>query len=326
MRRNGASAAVIGAALVGLALWVVNGWRQGTAPTKHAANEEQEPNDDIVHALPLPIGSPVQGYLGKRIGPDVGDVDVDAVDVASSTGDRPLLEIDLGPLPNFPLCLELFDAEGAPPLGTFCRPRARALHVDAFAIAPGHHYLRVFQDRAAAAAGERTPVYENVSDTYSLRVALASRRPDLEIEPNDTVASAMSVPAGVSIGARLGWKGDEDVFCAAPGIGSARFVVSDHGGSGRGARLQVASIVDGARGPATTLGGAPANGANGANGKAGDPAGGGPAASDTYTGAAFPLAGAHSCVSVRAMRANGAVEPTTTAADDAPYQVTLEAQ
>jgi hypothetical protein len=108
-----------------------------------------------------------------------------------------------------------------------CRARGRSLHVDALVVPPGKHWLRVEQDRTTDVPSELAPVYENVSDDYSLRVAVAAHRPGVEIEPNDVQHDAQTMHVGDAIEARVGWKADVDVFCAAPGSPSARFVVTD---------------------------------------------------------------------------------------------------
>src|SRR5439155_598332 len=71
------------------------------------------------------------------------------------------------------------------------------------------------------------------------RVAIAAPSTDLEIEPNDRNEQAQSMTRGTSVHARLGWRSDRDVFCAAKGTGTARFVVVDRARSPRSAREQI---------------------------------------------------------------------------------------
>src|SRR5207249_6171811 len=123
-----------------------SGWRQNVTTERRAAHEELEPNNDVTSATPLPLGTPYQGEIGKRIAPEVGDVDLWSFEVSSTGAEPPLLEIDLGALPNLPLCLSVVDTQGAPALATFCRARGKPLHVDALVVGAGRHFLRVEQD------------------------------------------------------------------------------------------------------------------------------------------------------------------------------------
>ena len=310
IRRNGIVAAVMTIALVGLAVWVVKGWRKSVAA--HAIDgEEPEPNNSISTPNALSIGTPIRGYLGKRIAPDVGDVDVFAVEVPPSS-ERQLLEIDLGAVPNLPLCLELIDSDATPPLGTFCRARGRALHVEAFAVAPGKHFLRVSQDRSVLEGAERPPVYENVSDPYSLRVALASRTGELEVEPNDRVDQAQSLAPSTTVNGRLAWRDDRDAYCAGKGPGTARFVVVDraHAPRGPAAQLSVEPSVGGVAGQSVVLGASALPKTGGV--------GGGPLNDGSYVGKPFSLEGPAQCLTVRLARGGDAT------GDETAYQVTLE--
>jgi eukaryotic-like serine/threonine-protein kinase len=324
-RRNAKIAIAGGLVALALVAWGVRTVKhRASAADARPTNEELEPNDSLSAASQLTLGAPMKGYLGKRIGPEQGDIDVYSIDIASGD-DAGLVEIQLGALPNIPLCLEVIDGEGAAPLGTFCRPMGQSLRVAAFAMKPGRHYLRVSQDRAALAGAPRPPVYENVSDQYSLRVALASRTPDLEIEPNDTQASGQSVPLGASIAAHLGWAGDRDVFCASGNEGAARFVVTDRSmkshapgatfeieplGAGAGAKTQL--------GPGSTLPQQPGGPGTAA-------LGGGPNENATFTGPIVLLGKGPQCVAIKL--ANGKPAPSLTPSaivDDGAYVVTLE--
>jgi serine/threonine-protein kinase len=291
MRRNGTIAAAIGLVLVGVAVWVVSGWRQRVAPHAAVAHEEIEPNDDVASATPLPLGTPYQGQIGKRIAPEVGDVDFWSVEMPSAEGGA--LEIDLGALPNLPLCLSVVDAEGAPPIARMCRARGRSLHVDALAVPPGRRLLRVEQDRSTDVPGELAPVYENVSDHYSLRVALAARRAGLEIEPNDAQTAAQIVAVGGAIEARIGWRGDVDVFCAAPGSPPSRFVVRDRRVGAHPSELAVKPLDSLPK--ETAVGGGPKSIAS-------------------------------TCVSITLAKPSSTAGANAIADDDAPYRLTLESR
>ncbi|MBI2391054.1 MAG: serine/threonine protein kinase [Deltaproteobacteria bacterium] len=233
-----AAAVALGAA-IGLVLFA-RGVTQ--TPVPRPPNEEIEPNDSTATATGLKIGTPAHGQIGKRLSPDRGDVDVWRFEV-NGADPMPLIEIALAPLPNIPLCIELLSdpaagtspAETSGAVATFCRPRGKPLQVSAFRVPPGTHWLRVSQDRAPVEDGARPPVHENVSDSYALRVALAPRTPELEIEPNDATADAQALVIGEGVSAHLGWRGDRDVFCASGADGSARFVVEHRGTKGASA-------------------------------------------------------------------------------------------
>jgi serine/threonine-protein kinase len=229
-------AAGIALALVGAIISVARSFRDHGVVAR-ATNEEVEPNDDVGHATALTLGTPSKGYIGKRISPDQADVDVWSFD--SPDG---MVEISVGPLPNIPLCAELLDASGKA-TASFCRPTGKALAIPSYRIAPGRHWLRVTQDRIAP-SGEKTPVFENVSDTYSLRVAVAVSAPGMELEPNDGIGDGQDLsPGDAPIEARIGWRGDRDTFCAGP---EGRFVVLDRATKPSAPRLEVETFTDGA--------------------------------------------------------------------------------
>jgi eukaryotic-like serine/threonine-protein kinase len=246
-RRAGIIATAIALASVATVLIGVRTMRGGSNAA-HAPGEEDEPNDTTASPNKLALGSPSRGYIGKRLAPDKGDVDVWSIEVPSGMPD-PLLEIALAPLPNIPLCVELFDEAAnvkGLPIASFCRPRGVGLHVSAFHVQPGRHWLRVLQDRSVLEDGGKPPVYENVSDMYSLRVAVASKTADLEVEPNDGLGNAQTLALGDGVQASLAWRGDRDFFCATGTEGEGRFVVVDRSGSGI-PRFDITTFVDGAQ-------------------------------------------------------------------------------
>src|SRR5690606_9950580 len=63
--------------------------------------------------------------------------------------------------------------------------------------------------------GEARYVVENVSDTYRLSVAAVTPERDEEIEPNDVRDAAQIISEQTAIRGRIGWVGDEDVYCLA---------------------------------------------------------------------------------------------------------------
>ncbi len=222
-RRMGFMALAVAVVIGVVSIAVARSFRTTALPA-HVLNEEVEPNDTVQAATPLILGTPSTGYLGKRIAPDQADADHWSFEVPVGATE-PLIELTVTPLPNIPLCVEIFTTAGES-IGNFCRPRGRRLDVSALRMQPGKHWLRVTQDRGALEQGAKPPVYENVSDTYSLRVALTMPSPDLEIEPNATVTSAQELTAGQSITAHIGFRDDRDTFCTSI-EGATRFVVVD---------------------------------------------------------------------------------------------------
>ena len=222
-RRVSIIAAMVAVVLaIALVAFARLGGRPRLAP---ADGEEVEPNDSIAMATPLRLGAAGQGHLGKRIGPDQPDIDVFRFDVPGGDANR-MIEIGLSPLPNMPMCLELIGGTETP-MATFCRGRGKPIQIPALRIGSGRHWLRITQDRSALEDGAHPPVYENVSDLYSVRVALATRVPGLEIEPNETIADAQLLEVSESVTGTIGFRDDRDVFCASGTEGEVRFTVEN---------------------------------------------------------------------------------------------------
>ncbi|GAC1571124.1 MAG: hypothetical protein NVS3B20_02990 [Polyangiales bacterium] len=316
LHRKSTYAVVIALAFVGGGAFAFKDWGKKIEHTdaQSSVGEEVEPNNDVLNANVLRLGTPIRGFLGKRIAADAGDVDFYAIDVPGSAGERALLEIDLAPLPNIPLCLELARADqAARPVGIFCRKIGEKLHLNAVSVTSGRYNLKVSQDRTADVSGNAAdvlPVYENVSDTYVLRVALAANAQGLEVEPNNALDSAQSLPLDTTVTAQLSYRGDEDVFCARPSpSGSARFVIVDRARETRDeARLEVESMAgESSKGKSLI---AKTDGARGSAGPA------------KWTSAPFSLSDHdHHCIVVRP---HAPAKSSAKSATDDGFDVTLE--
>jgi hypothetical protein len=95
-------------------------------------------------------------------------------------------------------------------------------------VEPGRYLVAVMQDQDAYGAPSPPPVFENISDSYSLEMDRAELDPAKEIEPNDQVASASMLVPGGEISAAFAWARDEDVFCVRGDTrGSIRWTVTD---------------------------------------------------------------------------------------------------
>jgi hypothetical protein len=168
----------------------------------HVAGAEHEPDDDRGGANDLIAGDTATGYVGWQ-----GDLDVWKVSVEALSA-RNALDIELSAVEGIALSLEVTDGIGAPII-TRKGPKAAPLVVRGFVPAvpqgaPPFHYLTVKADRS------------NPETAYQIRVVAKVIPPDAEIEPNDTVDTAMAVPADRK-GVHAHWSvGDVDCF-ALPG-------------------------------------------------------------------------------------------------------------
>ena len=83
------------------------------------------------------------------------------------------------------------------------------------------------QDRTEYRKGQVPPVYENVSDWYTLKFAPTVRHSRVEVEPNGQPSSAEMLEVDASKQAALSFSRDEDVFCAAPRSGRVSFELNE---------------------------------------------------------------------------------------------------
>jgi len=277
---------------------------------------EREPNDAATLANPLPFGSDVRGFLGKRLDAERSDRDFFRVRVPATTS---VIQLKASALPNLATCTWIYPGNSAAALGRYCAGApGRALHVQRLALPAGEYLVSVMQDRDGYSKAGPPPVFENVSDQYQLQLAVTSSAGDHETEPNDTRdhPSELAVP-GTSL-AQLAFMRDVDVFCAraAPGDGSVRFVLDEAEQSprGRDGVLQV-----------TTLGGPDSNVPVRVHRSA---QGFKPTARDRvspWVSAWLPASGGNACIEVTAVPNPWAPDPPEIApASDAVYTVRTE--
>lgn len=192
---------------------------------------ELEPNDTASRATPLPYGAQVTGYLGKRLDATHGDRDFFAVDIPAAAKPEPaLVKIQVTPLPNFAMCTLMYRQGFDTPAAQYCVGRpARELSIPALRLEAGRYFFAVMQDLDPY-GGPAPFIHENISDAYSIGVGPGEVRADVELEPNDRVASANPIAPGDSMSGTLAWSRDEDVFCVAKDAPFAiRWKVRDQG-------------------------------------------------------------------------------------------------
>jgi len=181
---------------------------------KEFDGKEREPNNSANSASPLPLDHPVEAHLGRRLEPGRGDRDFFLFRVPPAEG-VPRVSLTVTSLSNMAMCSVLYRVGFAQPLAQYCAGRAgQDLHVGALRLEPGEYLLAVSQDMTRSQDGVAPPVHENVSEAYSVSVALATPGPQEEIEPNDARGSGQTVVVGGELTGRLSWTGDVDVFCA----------------------------------------------------------------------------------------------------------------
>jgi serine/threonine-protein kinase len=170
------------------------------------AGVEQEPNDEPASANLLVSDKPVSAQIGKRRSTTESDADVYRIEAA---GERRVADLRVTPLPNIDLVLDLVEKGSLQPLltvdtGGVGEPE----RIPNITLSADTYFLRV---RGKVKAGEY-PI-ENVSDRYSVALALAPPAVDGEREPNDAFEVAEPLPSGETRRGLIGWAKDRDSFC-----------------------------------------------------------------------------------------------------------------
>jgi hypothetical protein len=223
-RRSHAAWALAGVAGVGAIAGGVRIFTSLTAPPVFQGFEF-EPNNASSEARVLPFPLDVRGKLGQRLDRERGDRDFFRIAVPAG-GET--VHVALDPLPNLASCLWLYAPEGEDAFGRYCTgtPGVR-LDIAALKLAPGNWTLAVMQDREAYFETGASPVYENVSDEYRIRVAPVRATPERELEPNDAQPFGNALPESGVFRGSLPWARDVDLLCAPAGLKRIRFVIED---------------------------------------------------------------------------------------------------
>jgi eukaryotic-like serine/threonine-protein kinase len=202
--RMGWAAALLAVAAAGFGVYA---WRE-RRPARIDDGSEREPNDTIADATTLSAGTPILGFLGKRISESESDADVYRIDLS---GDARLADISLSALPNIDVLVDLVQQGTTQALLTVdSGAQGEAERIPNYLLTGDTYYVRV---RGKVAPGA-LPV-ENVSDAYTLSLALTTPRADSEREPNDgfEVAEQVALDGEPRREGVIGWPDDRDVFC-----------------------------------------------------------------------------------------------------------------
>jgi serine/threonine-protein kinase len=213
------------AVLVGAGALGFHAFKVYTAPRPYDG-AETEPNNSAAEANVIPFGEAVRGQIGRRLAAGTSDRDFFAFEVPTGVAQ---VQLRTAALPNFATCTWLYRSGMSEPLARFCAGAAgRPLEVGAYRVEPGRYLLAVLQDMDPYGAASPPPVYENISDDYSLEFTPTPADPAAEVEPDDSVPTANRVAAGAEVRGSLGFLNDVDVYCPGPQVkGAVRWVIRD---------------------------------------------------------------------------------------------------
>ncbi len=227
-RRGHIAYAIVAGVLVVGAVLGLKTW-QGMNAAAPFLGEEREPNNLASEANPIPFGKTVRGTVGKRLDQNRSDRDFFRFDVPKPEhGTTTLTALELGSIDNMALCAWLYRAESTTPLDRYCAGgNGTPLALSQLRLTAGAYLIAVMQDRTEYEEGRKPPVYENISDYYTLTFDLAHPNPSNEVEPNSHTNSAEELAVGDTRVATLSFARDEDTFCALPKTGKVRFSIVD---------------------------------------------------------------------------------------------------
>jgi len=163
----------------------------------------------------------VEGLLGKRISRSEGDADVYRIELEDDV--VRVADIAVSALPNIDLALDLVEKGSSHPLlvidsGKVGEPE----RIPNVGLRADTYYVRVRQVPGPA----RSYPIENVSDPYTISLALSAATAGREHELNDRFELAEPLTPGQPIEGRIGWAKDRDVYCASPGTAAQEVEVS----------------------------------------------------------------------------------------------------
>src|SRR5262249_17439737 len=157
--------------------------------TRVVRDNEEEPNNTPATANAVESGRPIRGQVGKRIALEESDRDFYRFHV---DGSQPVtLRVELSPLPNMELMLEVFDGLGQREAEADNGGAGDGEVIPNLKVAPGEHYIAV---REVWIAGR--PATENISDWYTLKATWGPIDPLREVEPDDVPGEALPLGPG----------------------------------------------------------------------------------------------------------------------------------
>ena len=171
---------------------------------RRAVDVEIEPNDNPGMANLIAPGRTVRGTIGKRLELDESDRDFFQFHVAHGPS---LLRVELSPIPNMDLLVELFDAGGARLVQIDNAGPGEGEVLPNQRLAAGDYYLEV---REVWVAGRQAT--EDITDRYTLLATVRSIGPDEESEPDDTSDTALPLRLDHPIAGYLSHPNDVDFF------------------------------------------------------------------------------------------------------------------
>jgi serine/threonine-protein kinase len=148
---------------------------------------EIEPNNTAAEATPLPLGQVMRGQLGQRIDATHGDRDFYAVEIpANASGVKSFLKLQVSSLPTMATCVIVYKPGFDDAVGQYCGGRpgrepatATSITIPILALDPGRYLLVILQD-VDSYGGERPPIQESISDSYTLFAESVATPPERE--------------------------------------------------------------------------------------------------------------------------------------------------
>lgn len=185
-------------------------WQRREAQPDRPLTNEREPNNQPGQENALAPNVAVEAYLGRRIDPTQGDVDVYAIEVPPGVD---AVALRVTEIPNIDLVVELFAVGRSDPIVVLdAMPMGGPEAAPNLPLTAGRYLVRVHERREAG----RHPT-ENVSDAYRISWTPTTRTDVDEREWNDTPAQAetLTLDAAGSAERRgyIGWNGDRDTYC-----------------------------------------------------------------------------------------------------------------
>jgi len=162
------------------------GWSVFRSLRPRPVTSEREPNDTAAMASLLPHNRPVSGIIGDaRPG---GEPDFDYYRIPAGKGPR-AVTARITAVPDIDLVLELFDDHGQPLAKSDGAPKGEGEMLGPVGVGMGEAYVRARQVwNMGEPAGPGAP-----NHPYELTVDWTARRPEWELEPNDSIEHANKI-------------------------------------------------------------------------------------------------------------------------------------